>query len=238
MALFIKLFFFISIQQGTEQDNVVIHRSSTTFQLSKTLTARNYIALRKVTLPHIPINFSYVEFTLVMERLPEYYLYTMGLPSTIVTILALFALLLPPDCGEKLSFIVSLLLGLSVFQLVVADHLPENSRDKQPLLMAYLSLNFVMVGLTLFLTLVTININSSKCKITNRRLRRILLEIPSRLLCANRYITDKECYEQNHNLEPNSTRQQAKESEGNVENTVSMWFSSNEKQVSFQIATF
>lgn len=212
---------------------MVVHRLSQIFQLGETLTPRNYIAPRKVTLPHIPINSSYVEFKLVMERLPDYYLYTIGLPSTIVTLLALFSQLLPPDCGEKLSFIVSLLLGLSVFQLVVADHLPANSRDKQPLLMAFLSLNYVMVALTLFLTLITININSSKCKITNRRLRRILLDIPSRLLCVNNSIINKECYEQNHNLEQNSTVQLAKESNGNVATTDNMWFSRSENDEGF-----
>ena len=124
---------------------------------------------------------------------------------------------------------MSLLLRLSVFQLVVADHFPENSRDTQPIVMAYLSLNFFMVGLTfLTLSLITININSSKCKITNRRQRRILFEIPSRLLCANKYTTNKEHYEQNHNLEPNSTMQPAKESNGNVETTDNKWFSRSE----------
>ena len=120
-----------------------------------------------------------------MERLPQYYLYTVGLPSTFVTFLAFLCFWLPSDCGEKISFVVSLMLGMTVFQFVIADTLPETSRSKQPLLSAFLLINLVMVGVTVFLTLVTVTIHSSRCRIKNQRVRTFLVGILPSLLCVN-----------------------------------------------------
>ena len=120
-----------------------------------------------------------------MERLPQYFLYTVGLPSTFVTFLAFLCCLLPANCGEKLSFVVSLMLGMTVFQFVIADTLPETSGTKQPLLSAFLLLNLVMVGVTVFLTLVTVTIHSSRYRIKNQRVRTFLVSILPSLLCIN-----------------------------------------------------
>ena len=140
----------------------------------------------------LPINYSYVDFLINMTRKPDYYLYNVGLPSTAVTILALFSFWLPANCGEKISFAVSLLLGLTVFQIVVEDTLPETSSDDRPLLMKHLSMNFIIVGLTLFLTVINLAVHSSRYMITKHRLKHFLFRILPNILCITTFDTDIE----------------------------------------------
>ncbi len=156
-----------------------MHKFTRTFLLANALETESYT---KPGNANSQLNFSYVEFILRMERFPQFYINTVALPSTMITILALFSFWLPPSCGEKLSFGVSLLLGLSVFQLVVADQLPDTSQG-QPLLKTYLSMNFIMVGVSLFLNLITVTVNSSQLKIKHPGARRVILNLPSRSLC-------------------------------------------------------
>ena len=155
-----------------------------TWKLNQTLDHTGYVISIDIV-PHMILNYSYVEFSLTMTRLPQYYLYTVGLPSTAVTILALFTFWLPDDSGEKLSFVVSLMLGLTVFQLVIADTLPETSGNRQPLMSTYLLFNLIMVAVILMLTLVSITVHSSRRKITSRRLRKFLFEVLPSLFCVH-----------------------------------------------------
>ncbi|XP_072039415.1 neuronal acetylcholine receptor subunit beta-3-like [Amphiura filiformis] len=162
---------------------VVRSLDAATWRLGDSLDHISYVVTVDVV-PHMSLNYPYVEFYLSMERLPQYYLYTVGLPSTAVTLLSLFTFWLPADCGEKLSFVVSLMLGLTVFQLVVADTLPETSSDKQPLLSTFLLFNLMMVATILTLNVVTITVHSSRRKLKNRRLQMFLLDLLPNLFCV------------------------------------------------------
>ena len=77
------------------------------------------------------------------------------------------------------------MLGMTVFQFVIADTLPETSRTKQPLLSAFLLINLVVVGVAVFLILVTVTIHSSRYKIKNNRVRSFIVNTMPSLLCVN-----------------------------------------------------
>ena len=177
--------------QATEQGRVVNNYHSVTFSVADKVDFLNSLLPISAS-TDLPINFSRVDFLINMTRKPNYYLYNIGLPSTAVSILALFSFWLPANCGEKISFAVSLLLGLTVFQIVVEDTLPETSSDERPLLMKYLSMNFVIVGLTLFLTVITLAVHSSPYKITNRRLKHFLLQKLPNILGITTFDVDVE----------------------------------------------
>ncbi|XP_070535135.1 neuronal acetylcholine receptor subunit beta-3-like [Ptychodera flava] len=66
-------------------------------------------------------------YGLEMERVPLYYLMNIVFPSSMMFLLSFCVFWLPPDSGERLSFAVTLLVALSVFQLLVGDALPTNS---------------------------------------------------------------------------------------------------------------
>lgn len=66
-----------------------------------------------------------VTFYLKLERKPMFYVVHLLLPTVIVTIMAGLGFLLPAESGEKVSLETTVLLSLTVFQLVIADSLPS-----------------------------------------------------------------------------------------------------------------
>ncbi len=121
-----------------------------------------------------------------LKRLPYYHLTTSALPSTVLTVLGFTAFWLPPECGEKISLGVSLLLGLTVFQLVVSEELPEKSAGKPPLLGMYLSMNLAIVAASLLCTAVSLRVYLQPGPIRNRCVRAIFLQFLPGILFVRR----------------------------------------------------
>ncbi|KAJ8032459.1 Neuronal acetylcholine receptor subunit beta-3 [Holothuria leucospilota] len=92
-----------------------------------------------------------------LKRDANYYISTLILPSTLMCILAFVTFLAPPDSGERVSLDVSMVLGLTVFQLLIADLLPTSS-TRTPVLSKYLTCNFVLACLAVPCSLMNINI--------------------------------------------------------------------------------
>ncbi|XP_070534635.1 neuronal acetylcholine receptor subunit alpha-2-like [Ptychodera flava] len=96
-------------------------------------------------------------YGLEMERVPLYYLMNIVFPSSMMFLLSFCVFWLPPDCGERLSFAVSLLVALSVFQLLVGDTLPTNS-NYGSLLGIMLLFDMGMVASTVVMSTILLNI--------------------------------------------------------------------------------
>ncbi|XP_072015758.1 neuronal acetylcholine receptor subunit alpha-3-like isoform X3 [Amphiura filiformis] len=121
--------------------------------------------------------FSYIHFEIILRRLPVYHLTNSALPSTILTLLAFTVFLMPPECSEKISLGVSILLGLTVFQLVVSNTLPETGFGGQPILGIYLTMNFTVVAITLFCTTLSMSVYSQPGPVKNRLMRKLFLKL-------------------------------------------------------------
>ncbi|CAH1268774.1 CHRNA9 [Branchiostoma lanceolatum] len=67
-----------------------------------------------------------VTFTIHMTRRPTFYVINMFLPCALLAFVVAATFYLPPDCGEKISFGVAVLLSLAVFQLLVAEAVPRS----------------------------------------------------------------------------------------------------------------
>ncbi|XP_070580404.1 neuronal acetylcholine receptor subunit alpha-6-like [Ptychodera flava] len=90
--------------------------------------------------------YAYLEFTLTIERKPLYYIMNLNLPCALFSVLTVLVFYLPPDSADKLPLAVSILLTLFVFNLLVADIMPETS-DAMPVLSVYLMVNMASVVL-------------------------------------------------------------------------------------------
>ncbi|KAJ8031980.1 Neuronal acetylcholine receptor subunit alpha-3 [Holothuria leucospilota] len=101
-------------------------------------------------------NVSVATFCLFLKRHPNYYIGTLIIPSTCLCLLAFMTFLAPPDCGERVSVGVSMVLGLTVFQLLMSDLLPISNESS--ILSDYLSTNFIFVVLTVPLSLGNMNL--------------------------------------------------------------------------------
>lgn len=78
--------------------------------------------------------FSYVRFTLELERTEaSFFALNVILPCILLSMMNLLVFFLPPESGEKISFVMTNVLTLVLFQQLVATMLPA-SGDDTPLL--------------------------------------------------------------------------------------------------------
>lgn len=78
-----------------------------------------------------PAPYPDVTFYIHLQRKPAYYVTNILIPSIMITILTVLGYFLPVDSGEKVSLVITVMLAMSVFQLLVADKLPP-SADATP----------------------------------------------------------------------------------------------------------
>ncbi|XP_070574563.1 neuronal acetylcholine receptor subunit beta-3-like [Ptychodera flava] len=102
--------------------------------------------------------YSLVVCTLVLKRRPLYYIVNIVLPCLILALLTLMVLSLPPESGEKMSFGVSLLIALSVFNLLVAEIIPPTS-DSVPLMVQFLLFNLVLVASSIIVSVLVLRLH-------------------------------------------------------------------------------
>uniref|UniRef100_A0A8D2L169 5-hydroxytryptamine receptor 3A n=1 Tax=Varanus komodoensis TaxID=61221 RepID=A0A8D2L169_VARKO len=63
----------------------------------------------------------------VIRRRPLFYAVSLLLPSVFLMVMDIVGFYLPPDSGERVSFKITLLLGYSVFLIIVSDTLPATA---------------------------------------------------------------------------------------------------------------
>ncbi|KAI8508271.1 acetylcholine-gated cation-selective channel [Branchiostoma belcheri] len=88
-----------------------------------------------------------VTFRLVLKRKSTFYVFNLLLPCLLLTFVMTATFFLPSNCGEKLSFGVSLLLSMVVFQLVLTDVLPES--DNLPWIGRFVIITMILMAVSL-----------------------------------------------------------------------------------------
>lgn len=63
----------------------------------------------------------------MIRRRPLFYTVNLLLPSIFLMLMDIVGFYLPPDSGERVSFKITLLLGYSVFLIIVSDTLPATA---------------------------------------------------------------------------------------------------------------
>ncbi|XP_070574562.1 neuronal acetylcholine receptor subunit beta-3-like [Ptychodera flava] len=128
--------------------------------------------------------YSIVDCILVLKRRPLYYVINMVLPGVVLAVLSILVLLLPPESGEKMSYGVSLLISVSVLNLMVAEKIPASS-NTVPLLIQFLLLNLFLVASSILVSVVTLRL----CHRQPSQLRmspwveKVFIEVLPKLLC-------------------------------------------------------
>ncbi|XP_069997179.1 neuronal acetylcholine receptor subunit alpha-7 isoform X3 [Penaeus vannamei] len=97
-----------------------------------------------------------VTFEIVIRRRTLYYFCNLILPCVLIASMAVLGFTLPPDCGEKLSLGVTVLLSLCVFSQLINDTLPQTS-DAVPLLGTYFNCIMFMVASSVVSTVLILN---------------------------------------------------------------------------------
>lgn len=100
---------------------------------------------------------SIIKFSIHIRRKTLFYTVILIIPTVLMAFLSMMVFYLPADASEKITLAISILLALVVFLLLVSKILPPTS-STIPLMAKYLLLTFVMNIVTIFITVVIINV--------------------------------------------------------------------------------
>ena len=122
-----------------------------------------------------------------MRRKTLYFTYNLIIPCVSINMLTLLTFYLPSDSGEKISLCISILLSLSIFQLLLMDLIPATSLTV-PLIGKYILFTMVLVSVSVFISVVTLNVNfrSSATHDLPNLYKKIFLNILPKLLFMQR----------------------------------------------------
>ena len=70
-----------------------------------------------------------IEFTFKLERKPLYYIQHVVVPCIIQMLIILFTFFLPPDSGERIGVVITVLLVFAVYLQILSNTLPKNSNS-------------------------------------------------------------------------------------------------------------
>ena len=126
-----------------------------------------------------PEEFSSITYQFTIDRLPDFYFLYIILPMIALSFLFLLAFFIPPHTGERMSFGISVLLSLTVYMLVVAEKVPENSNTRSMLGTSFTAIIYLLsVGLCFALI-------NAVCTFNTRKPHRYLLMLVSKKNEAN-----------------------------------------------------
>ena len=81
-------------------------------------------------------SFTSVYFIFHLERKPLFYCSVLLVPIAMLSFIMILPFMLPADSGEKISLEITVILSFTVFQLVIAEKVPETS-DYIPIMCKY-----------------------------------------------------------------------------------------------------
>ncbi|KAL5235458.1 hypothetical protein ACI65C_002868 [Semiaphis heraclei] len=149
---------------------------------------RNVIYYSCCPEPYIDITFS-----ILIRRRTLYYFFNLIVPCVLIASMAVLGFTLPPDCGEKLSLGVTILLSLSVFSLMIADALPQTS-EAIPLLGTYFNCIMFMVASSVVSTIMILNYHhrNADTHVMSKWVKLMFLVWMPCLLCMSRPDRDEQ----------------------------------------------
>nr|XP_033774596.1 5-hydroxytryptamine receptor 3A-like [Geotrypetes seraphini] len=101
--------------------------------------------------------FAEMRFMILIRRRPLFYVVNLLLPSMFLMMMDIVGFYLPPNCGERVSFKITLLLGYSVFLIIVSDTLPATA-TQTPLIGVYFAVCMALLVISLTETILVVRL--------------------------------------------------------------------------------
>ena len=118
-----------------------------------------------------------ITFIINLQRRSLFYTYNLIIPNFLIALLAFFSFYIPVECGERISFVITVLLSMTVFLLLVAESIPPTS-EAVPVIGMYYTSSIIEVALALVATGISLKVYYSYLygKGLSPRLRRFLFD--------------------------------------------------------------
>ncbi|MXQ90273.1 hypothetical protein E5288_WYG001971 [Bos mutus] len=129
-------------------------------------------------------SYAEMKFYVVIRRRPLFYAVSLLLPSIFLMVVDIVGFYLPPDSGERVSFKITLLLGYSVFLIIVSDTLPATAIGT-PLIGVYFVVCMALLVISLAETILIVRLvhKQDLQQPVPAWLRHLVLERVTLLLC-------------------------------------------------------
>ncbi|XP_068564098.1 5-hydroxytryptamine receptor 3C-like [Cebidichthys violaceus] len=105
-------------------------------------------------------SYSEIKYYIILRRRPTLYVVNLLIPSCFLITVDLFSFLLPPDSVDRSSFKMTLILGYTVFLLIMNDLLPVTG-ETTPLINVFFSISLALMVASLLETVLITNIQFS-----------------------------------------------------------------------------
>ncbi|XP_078370571.1 neuronal acetylcholine receptor subunit alpha-3-like isoform X2 [Oculina patagonica] len=110
-----------------------------------------------------PNPYSEVLLTLNLERHSRYYVINLVFPCALIACMVFFTFVLPPECGERVSLCITILMAMTIFQELTSEKLPPSS-DTFFLIGTYYTVAIFEIGMAIAATCIILNFYYSKTK--------------------------------------------------------------------------
>lgn len=107
--------------------------------------------------------YTRLTYRLKLERKPVYFIIYLIVPSVLISLLVLFSFKIPVDSGERIGLCTTALLAMSVFLLLIGEHLPESS-ENLPLLAIASVLMMIMITFGFLATIIVLKCHHNDTK--------------------------------------------------------------------------
>ncbi|XP_036621404.1 neuronal acetylcholine receptor subunit alpha-9 [Trichosurus vulpecula] len=123
-----------------------------------------------------------ITFTLILKRKSSFYIVNLLIPCVLISFLAPLSFYLPAASGEKVSLGVTVLLAMTVFQLMVAEIMPPS--ENVPLIGKYYIATMALITASTALTIMVMNIHfcGAEAKPVPQWARIVILKYMSKIL--------------------------------------------------------
>ncbi|XP_029662910.1 acetylcholine receptor subunit alpha-L1 isoform X2 [Formica exsecta] len=100
-------------------------------------------------------------FNITLRRRTLFYTVNLIVPCVSISYLSVLAFYLPADSGEKIALCINILLSQTMFFLLISEIIPSTSLAL-PLLGKYLLFTMILVGLSVVITIIILNVHYRK----------------------------------------------------------------------------
>lgn len=113
---------------------------------------------------HLFLTESYPDVTyyLIISRRPWFYVYTMILPSLLITCTSFYGIFVPLNKEKKINVGLKSLLSKTLFLMMIPETLPPNSDQGIPLIAAYYIISMLLIFVGTFFTILTYMCNNNR----------------------------------------------------------------------------
>ncbi|XP_012990464.3 5-hydroxytryptamine receptor 3A [Esox lucius] len=129
-----------------------------------------------------------ITFWVVIKRRPMLYVVNLLIPSSFLMLIDILSFYLPPHSVDRASFKMTLILGYTVFLLIMNDLLPSTANGT-PLIGIYFSVCLALMVISLLETVIITNVlhqNSMKYREVPSWVRVVILKYIARMICYKR----------------------------------------------------